>query len=118
MYAYYTVENARRSTGLGLYIAKTLTKRMGGDIRAEYGGGMLETTVSFPGVIKYPRMYKNGCGGSNSPAAALLLFLPLFHSLGVKSKSSPPYAFLSILMCGGLSPAHAGSLAAFSAHLS
>ena len=36
MYAYYTVENARRSTGLGLYIAKTLTKRMGGDIRAVY----------------------------------------------------------------------------------
>lgn len=50
MYAYYTVENARRSTGLGLYIAKTLTKRMGGDIRAEYGGGMLETTVSFPAL--------------------------------------------------------------------
>lgn len=49
MYAYYTVENARRSTGLGLYIAKTLTKRMGGDIRAEYGG-MLETTVSFPAL--------------------------------------------------------------------
>lgn len=47
---FYTVENARRSTGLGLYIAKTLTKRMGGDIRAEYSGGMLEITVSFPGL--------------------------------------------------------------------
>ena len=50
LYAYYTVENARRSTGLGRYIAKTLTKRMDGDIRAEYGGGMLETTVSFPAL--------------------------------------------------------------------
>lgn len=46
---FYTVENARKSTGLGLSIAKTLTKRMGGRITADHVGGMLEITVAFPG---------------------------------------------------------------------
>ncbi len=45
---YFTVENAHSSTGLGLAIARTLTERMGGTIRARFENRSLTITVSFP----------------------------------------------------------------------
>lgn len=42
---FYTVENARKSTGLGLSIARTLVEQMGGSISAEYTGGRLSIRV-------------------------------------------------------------------------
>lgn len=45
---FYTVETAHNSTGLGLSIARLLTERMGGSIKAHYQGGRLTITVSFP----------------------------------------------------------------------
>lgn len=46
---FYTVDSARRSTGLGLSIAKLLTERMGGSISADYNykGNTLSITLSF-----------------------------------------------------------------------
>lgn len=44
---FYTVENARNSTGLGLSIAKLLTKRMGGEISAELDNDRLVITLYF-----------------------------------------------------------------------
>lgn len=44
---FYTVDSARRSTGLGLSIAKLLTERMGGCISADYKGNTLSITLSF-----------------------------------------------------------------------
>ena len=44
---FYTVENAKTSTGLGLNIAKLLTEQMGGTIRAEYEDGMIHVIVGF-----------------------------------------------------------------------
>ncbi len=44
---FYTVEANGNSTGLGLSIAKLLTERMGGLIRADYIGGKLRITVQF-----------------------------------------------------------------------
>ena len=44
---FYTVDSARKSTGLGLSIAKLLTERMGGNISADYKGNMLSITLSF-----------------------------------------------------------------------
>lgn len=44
---FYTVEANRSSTGLGLSIAKLLTERMGGTIRADYIEGKLVITVKF-----------------------------------------------------------------------
>ncbi len=44
---FYTVENARNSTGLGLSIAKLLTKRMGGEISAELENGRLIIKLYF-----------------------------------------------------------------------
>ena len=44
---FYTVEASRNSTGLGLSIAKLLTERMGGLIKADYINGKLFITVQF-----------------------------------------------------------------------
>ncbi len=44
---FYTVENARNSTGLGLSIAKILTERMNGEISAELDDGRLVITLNF-----------------------------------------------------------------------
>ena len=45
---FYTVENARSSTGLGLSIARQLTEQMGGSITAWYEDGMLYLKLLFP----------------------------------------------------------------------
>lgn len=45
---FYTVENAKTSTGLGLAIAKQLTEQMGGSITAWYEEGMLYLKLGFP----------------------------------------------------------------------
>ena len=45
---FYTVENARTATGLGLAIAKQLTEQMGGSITAWYENGMLYLKLEFP----------------------------------------------------------------------
>ena len=47
---FYTVETGQGSTGLGLSIARLLTERMGGTIRADCLGERLCITVSFPGA--------------------------------------------------------------------
>ena len=44
---FYTVEASRSSTGLGLSIAKLLTERMGGPIKADYSDKRLFITVQF-----------------------------------------------------------------------
>lgn len=45
---FYTVEDARQSTGLGLSIARTLVERMNGSISAEYEGGRLCICIFLP----------------------------------------------------------------------
>ena len=45
---FFTVENAEKSTGLGLSIAKTLTEEMGGTIIAKYDAGVLSIRIGFP----------------------------------------------------------------------
>ncbi len=44
---FYTVESGRKSTGLGLSIAKTLTQRMGGNIGARCENGILYIYIFF-----------------------------------------------------------------------
>lgn len=45
---FYTVENAKTATGLGLAIAKQLMEQMGGSITAWYEAGMLYLKLKFP----------------------------------------------------------------------
>ena len=45
---FFSAENARSSTGLGLSAAKTLTRQMNGAIAAEYSGGVLCVRPAFP----------------------------------------------------------------------
>ncbi len=45
---FYTVDNARKSTGIGLSIAKSLVMQMNGRIGARYDDGKLIITISFP----------------------------------------------------------------------
>ena len=44
---FYTVENAKNSTGLGLSIARLLVEKMAGNIKAEYVDGELVIQVGF-----------------------------------------------------------------------
>ena len=49
---FYTVETARKSTGLGLAIARRLVGQMGGSISTEYKDGKLCIRILFPAIYK------------------------------------------------------------------
>ena len=49
---FYTVETARKSTGLGLAIARRLVGQMGGSISAEYKDGKVCIRILFPAIYK------------------------------------------------------------------
>ncbi len=49
---FYTVKNAKNSTGLGLSIAKILTEQMGGTINASYIDGVLRISLHFSDTPK------------------------------------------------------------------
>lgn len=44
---FYTVEDARDSTGLGLTVAKILTEQMGGEIQVQYRDGVIRICIYF-----------------------------------------------------------------------
>ncbi len=48
---FYTVEAARKSTGLGLAIARTLIEQMGGSISAEYESSRLSIYIVLPNTF-------------------------------------------------------------------
>ena len=48
---FYTVNNAKESTGLGLSIAKMLTEKMGGKIYAEWENGIISIILIFYNVF-------------------------------------------------------------------
>lgn len=45
---FYTVNHARKSTGLGLSIARLLMERMGGSISADYADSLLHIRITLP----------------------------------------------------------------------
>ena len=45
---FYTVETARKSTGLGLSIARILVEQMNGTITANFENGKLSITIQLP----------------------------------------------------------------------
>lgn len=47
---FYTVETARKSTGLGLSIARTLVEQMGGSIGADYADGRVRICIVLPDI--------------------------------------------------------------------
>ena len=47
---FYTVENAKGSTGIGLSIARTLVEKMNGKIKASYKEGKLTIGIIFEKV--------------------------------------------------------------------
>lgn len=49
---FYTVETSRRSTGLGLSIARTLVEQMGGTVTADWTNGRLSVQISLPETSK------------------------------------------------------------------